>query len=46
MSAGKIKAFDGHLRLFPAFWVAILDLKIRKMGIKFDKLLKANERYF
>ena len=46
MSAEKIVTFDGHLRLFPAFWAAILDLEIRKLGIKFDELLIANERHF
>jgi len=30
ISAQKIKTIDGHLRLFPAFRAAILDLKVRK----------------
>jgi hypothetical protein len=45
ISAEKVRTFDDHLRLFPAFWT-IWDLKIRKMGIKFDELLIANERHF
>jgi hypothetical protein len=30
MSAEKIRVFDGYLRLFPAFWAAILDRKFEK----------------
>jgi hypothetical protein len=33
MSTEKNRTFDGHLRLSPALWAAILDLKFRKMGI-------------
>jgi hypothetical protein len=43
MRAEKIRTIDGHLRLFPAFWTAILDLK---RGLKVDKLVIANKRIF
>ena len=33
LSTEKNRTFDGHLRLSPALWAAILDLKFRKMGI-------------
>jgi hypothetical protein len=46
MSAENIKAFDGHLRLFSAFWAANLNPKVQKLGIKFDGFLIANERHF
>jgi len=42
----KIIMFDGHLRLFSGFWAAILDLKIRKICMKFDGVLIANKRHF
>jgi len=46
MSAQKNRMFDGHLKLFPTFWVIILDSKIRNMGLKLDGLLKACKRQF
>ena len=46
MSAEQIRTFDGHPRLFSGFWAAVLDLKFRNMGNKFDERLIANERHF
>jgi hypothetical protein len=46
MSAQNIRTFDGNLRLLPAFWAAVSDLKVRKMGIKFDEFPTAGNGIF